>query len=152
MGLGLNWTLLKFVDEVVELATDWAASSYADESLEVAVEFRVEPIRFWLVTLRERSVKPELSRRPTSLGENLATLAATGKVDVDLRGKKPFALMRLPGHHATPTVAMGVLLFELDCDRCLLSACNRLRTRRDLGLLTVMRKSKHNNRIAKYGL
>jgi len=107
VGLGLNWTLLKFVDEVVELATDWAASSYADESLEVAVEFRVEPIRFWLVTLRERSVKPELRRRPTSLtlGENLATLAATGKVDVDLRGKKPFALMRLPGHHATPTVA-----------------------------------------------
>jgi len=104
VGLGLNWTLLKFVDEVVELAFDWAASSYADESLEVAVEFRVEPIRFWLVTLRERSVKPELSRRPTSLGENLATLAATGKVDADL-GKKPFALMRLPGHHATPTVA-----------------------------------------------
>src|SRR5262245_11005158 len=38
---------------------------------------------------------------------DLAELAATGKVDVDLRGKKPFALMRLPGHHATPTVAMG---------------------------------------------
>ena len=43
---------------------------------------------------------------------DLAELAATGKVDVDLRGKKPFALMRLPGHHATPTVAMGFVLLN----------------------------------------
>ena len=33
--------------------------------------------------------------------------AAIGAVDVALRGKKAFALMRPPGHHATPTQAMG---------------------------------------------
>jgi acetoin utilization deacetylase AcuC-like enzyme len=33
--------------------------------------------------------------------------AAIGAVDLALRGKKAFALMRPPGHHATPTEAMG---------------------------------------------
>jgi hypothetical protein len=41
-------------DEVLELASDWAASFYEDDSLEVAdVEFRIEPLRFWLVTLKK---------------------------------------------------------------------------------------------------
>jgi hypothetical protein len=32
-------------DEVIELATDWAASFYEDESLEVAdTELRIEPL------------------------------------------------------------------------------------------------------------
>ena len=33
--------------------------------------------------------------------------AAIGAVDIALRGKKAFALMRPPGHHATSTEAMG---------------------------------------------
>jgi hypothetical protein len=41
-------------DEVIELACDWAASFYEDESLEVAdVEFRIDPLRFWLVTFKK---------------------------------------------------------------------------------------------------
>ena len=41
-------------DEALQLAIDWAMSFYGDESLEVAdIEFRIEPIRFWLVTLRK---------------------------------------------------------------------------------------------------
>ena len=37
----------------------------------------------------------------------LAVGAAIGAVDLALRGKQAFALMRPPGHHATPTRAMG---------------------------------------------
>jgi len=63
-----------------------------------------------------------------------------------LRSKKPFALMRPLGHHATPTVAMGFCSFELDRDR---NRCERDGIWDFDGLL---RKSKHNNRIAKDGL
>jgi hypothetical protein len=41
-------------DQVIELASEWAASFYNDESLDVAdVELRIEPIRFWLVTFKK---------------------------------------------------------------------------------------------------
>jgi hypothetical protein len=41
-------------DEVIEIASDWAASFYEDESLEVAdIEFRSDPLRFWLVTFKK---------------------------------------------------------------------------------------------------
>jgi len=46
-----------------------------------------------------------------------AELAATGEANMALRSKKPFALLRPPGHHATPTVANGFCSFELDRDR-----------------------------------
>jgi acetoin utilization deacetylase AcuC-like enzyme len=39
-------------------------------------------------------------------------LAATGDVNMALRSKKPYALLRPPGHHATPTVAMGFVLLN----------------------------------------
>src|SRR5262245_53512084 len=52
-----------------------------------------------------------------TVGSNSAELAATGEVNMALRSKKPFALMRPLGHHATPTVAMGFCSFELDRDR-----------------------------------
>ena len=42
-------------DEALDLAIDWAMSFYEDESLEVAdIEFRIEPLRFWLVTFQKR--------------------------------------------------------------------------------------------------
>ena len=41
-------------DKVLELASDWAASFYEDDSLEVAdIEFRIEPLRFWLITFKK---------------------------------------------------------------------------------------------------
>jgi hypothetical protein len=41
-------------DEVIELASDWAASFYEDDSLEFAdIQTRIEPIRFWLVTFKK---------------------------------------------------------------------------------------------------
>jgi len=41
-------------DEALDLAIDWAMSFYEDESLEVAdIEFRIEPLRFWLVTFKK---------------------------------------------------------------------------------------------------
>jgi acetoin utilization deacetylase AcuC-like enzyme len=55
--------------------------------------------------------------KPSTGGSNSAELAATGEVNVALRSKKPFALMRPPGHHATPTMAMVFCSFELDRDR-----------------------------------
>jgi len=40
-------------DQVIELASEWAASFYQDDSLEIAdVEPRIKPIRFWLVTFK----------------------------------------------------------------------------------------------------
>jgi hypothetical protein len=39
-------------DQVIELASEWAATFYQDDSLEIAdVELRIEPIRFWLESL-----------------------------------------------------------------------------------------------------
>lgn len=41
-------------DEVVALASDWVASFYEDQSLEFAeIEFRSEPLPFWLVTFKK---------------------------------------------------------------------------------------------------
>src|SRR5215470_4246519 len=41
-------------NEVIELASDWAASFYEDDSLEfVDIETRIEPVRFWLVTFKK---------------------------------------------------------------------------------------------------
>jgi|SRR6516165_8859689 len=47
-------------DDVIELASEWAASFYEDESLEVAdVEIRIESIRFWLVTFTKAGTDEE---------------------------------------------------------------------------------------------
>jgi hypothetical protein len=41
-------------DEALELATGWAVDFYDDDLLEPAdIEFRTEPLRYWLVTLKE---------------------------------------------------------------------------------------------------
>ena len=41
-------------DEALELATDWAVSFYDDDSLEAAnIEFRINPLRYWLVTFKD---------------------------------------------------------------------------------------------------
>ena len=41
-------------DEVIEIASEWAPSFYGDDSLEVAdIEFRIDPLRFWLITFKK---------------------------------------------------------------------------------------------------
>jgi hypothetical protein len=41
-------------DEITEEATEWAVVFYSDETLEViGVDFKTEPLRFWLVTFRK---------------------------------------------------------------------------------------------------
>ena len=40
--------------EALELATDWAVDFYGDDSLEPSdIEFRINPIRYWLVTFTQ---------------------------------------------------------------------------------------------------
>ena len=47
-------------DDVIELASEWAASFYEDEPLEVAnVEIRSDPLRFWLVRFEKPGTDEE---------------------------------------------------------------------------------------------
>ena len=47
-------------DKALELATDWAASFYEDDFLAVTdIEFRIDPLRFWLVTFRKTAAEEE---------------------------------------------------------------------------------------------
>jgi len=55
--------------------------------------------------------------------------AAIGAVDIALRGRKAFALMRPPGHHATPTQAMGFCYLNsiaIAAHYALATGCERL--------------------------
>jgi len=52
-------------DKVLELATDRAASFYEDDFLEATdVEFRIDPLRFWLVTFKKAQADEEFYTQP----------------------------------------------------------------------------------------
>ena len=47
-------------DEVIEPLSEWAASLYEDGTLEVAdIEFRIDPLRFWLVRFKKAGTDEE---------------------------------------------------------------------------------------------